>query len=176
MKSFKFEYKREDIVSVIVIIIFLIILFLIDYFINTLNVNKKDIVLTSDTGEVYLTEYKYFWGGVWFNKDRLLVLDDNFKIEENSLISGSPTIIQLPFSKIKKVIFEEGYDIYEIRIESDGGFLNRVDNFYIRNKDNFEIVKDRIVEVNKGSFVIEETKTFPSRFSTIEEKRPIPKF
>ena len=119
----------------------------------TTEVSKGDIVLTSFTGEVILIESKYFWGGVWFNKDKLIVSYDKFEIEKNSLIFDKKTI-QLPVSKIKKVNFEKDiYDVYKISIWSEDGFYY----FYIKNKDNFEIVKSKIIDISIKRFVVESS-------------------
>jgi hypothetical protein len=151
MKSFKFEYKREDLDSVIGFLIIIMILIIINYLNNSFEKNQKEIVLTSSTGEVVLIESKSFLGGVWFNKDRLDILYDKFDIEKNSFISGKEKV-QLPFSVIKKVNFEKKfYDIYKISIKSEFGSFT----FFIQNKNNFEIVKNKIIEMCRDRFVIE---------------------
>mgnify|MGYP001769380064 CR=1 FL=1 len=170
----KLEIKRGDIGSSIGFIIFVIIFLIIYFFIiENFKENNKDIVLTDyDTGDVILIESKYLWGGVWFNKDRLNILYKKFDVEKNSLINGKETV-QLPFNKIKKVILSEGFGIYEIKIESEDGFFNKTYNFYVQNKDHFEIVKNKIFEVGGGSLIVEETRTFLNRFDKSNKKKPL---
>lgn len=152
-------------------LLFILLIGGLGYFLSTLHESYEDYVYTSK-GDIHLDECKYFLGGVWFHNDQLSVLCDRFDIKKNSLISGKETV-QLPFSKIKKVTFEEGYKIYKIKIESGGGLYPDKKKFYIRNKDNFEIVKNKIIKVGKRSLVIEETRTFLNRLSNIKMKKKI---
>lgn len=140
------------------------------------SINKKEIILTNvTTRDITFFESKYLLGGVWFNRDRLSILSDGLTIFKNSLFSGEETV-QLPYNKIKKVIFEEGFGIFEITIESEGRIFNDKYNFYIGDKGNFTIIKDNIRNHGGDKITIIENRTFMNRIFNREKKKPLSKY
>lgn len=140
------------------------------------NDNPVEIVLTNvETGDLHLYESKYFWGGVWFKKDILSILSDRFKMDTNSIIGHGETVY-LPYQKVRKVKFNEQLYIYKITIESDGRLFNDVKSFYIRKKDNYDLIKNKIIEVGKDQFVYVEDRTIFNRITDRKRDRPLPKF
>jgi hypothetical protein len=106
--------------------------------------------------DIILTESKTFWGGVWFNRDRLFILRNEFMIEKNPLIGETKTY-HIPYGKVRNVTFEEGLDIFGIKIDGM--------NFYIKNRYRYDTIKSSIVFKSKKQFKMEETKTVLSIFS-----------
>jgi hypothetical protein len=106
--------------------------------------------------DIILTESKTFWGGVWFNTDRLFVLRNEFMIEKNPFI-GERNTYHIPYGKVRNVTFVEGLDIFEIKIDGT--------NFYVKNRYRYDTIKSSIVFKSKKRFTTSEEKTFLSIFS-----------
>lgn len=106
--------------------------------------------------DIILTESKTFWRGVWFDRDRLFILRDEFVIEKNSLI-GERKTYHIPYGKVKNVTFEECLDIFEIKIDGV--------NFYVKSRYRYDTIKSFIAFKSINRFKTAETKTFLSIFS-----------
>ena len=106
--------------------------------------------------DIILTESKTFWGGVWFTTDRLFILRNEFMIEKNPFI-GERKTDRIPYEKVKNVTFEEGLDIFVIRIDGM--------NFYVKNRYRYDTIKSSITFKSKKRFRTTEEKSFLSIFS-----------
>jgi hypothetical protein len=106
--------------------------------------------------DIVLTESKTFWGGVWFNRDRLFILRNEFMIEKNPFIGEAKTY-HIPYGEAKNVTFEEGFGVFVIKIDGM--------NFYVKNRYRYDTIKSSIIFKSKKQFRTEETKTVMSIFS-----------
>jgi len=106
--------------------------------------------------DIILTESKTFWGGVWFNTDRLFVLRNEFMIEKNPFIGETKTY-HMPYGKVNNVTFEEGLDIFAINIDGM--------KFYVKNRYRYDTIKSSITFKSKKRFSTTEEKSFLSIFS-----------
>jgi hypothetical protein len=106
--------------------------------------------------DIILTESRTFWGGVWFNADRLFILRNEFMIEKNPFIGETKTY-HIPYGKVKNVTFEEGLDIFKINIEGT--------NFHVKSRYRYDTIKSSILFKSKKQFRTSEAKTFLSIFS-----------
>ena len=106
--------------------------------------------------DIMLTESRTFWGGVWFNADRLFILRNEFMIEKNPFIGETKTY-HIPYAEAKNVAFEEGLDIFKINIEGT--------NFHVKSRYRYDTIKSFILFKSKNKFRTTEAKTFLSMFS-----------
>jgi hypothetical protein len=106
--------------------------------------------------DIILTESRTFWGGVWFNTDRLFILRNEFMIEKNPFIGETKTY-HIPYGKVKNVTFEEGLVIFKINIEGT--------NFHLKSRYRYDTIKSSILFKSKKQFRTTEAKTFLSMFS-----------
>ena len=106
--------------------------------------------------DIILTESKTFWGGVWFNTDKLFVLRNEFMIEKNPFI-GERRTYHIPYGKVDNVTFEEGLDIFAIKIDGM--------KFYVKNRYRYDTIKSSITFKSKKRFRTSEEKSFLSMFS-----------
>lgn len=139
-------YKKIfNILEIIVIVIWLPILLI--YF-STADMEQDTISATPD-GYIMVTEAKTFLGGVWFHRDVLKILPDEFHIKRNSFFSESDpelekmrhheevkevratdfkisdnsleeaSVDRIPYNKVKRIILERGLNMYSVIIESE---------------------------------------------------------
>lgn len=128
--------------------------------------NDKEKIVRQFDGSITLVEAKYFWGGSWFEKDVLEVSNTGVSIHKYSLInSKEPDTVNIPFNKIKKVIFIEGKSIYEVDIVYKGNFLDNKEEFYIRDRISFIAVTDNIRVTAINQITINEKKTFVKKLT-----------
>ncbi len=106
--------------------------------------------------DIILTEAKTFWGGVWFNQDRLFILRNEFMIEKNPFI-GERKTYHIPYERVKNVTFEQGLDLYAIKIDGM--------NFYLKNRYRYDTIKSSIAFKSKKRFRTSEDKALLSVFS-----------
>jgi len=106
--------------------------------------------------DIILTEAKTFWGGVWFNQDRLFILRNEFMIEKNPFI-GERKTYHIPYEKVKNVTFEQGLDLYAIKIDGM--------NFYVKNRYRYDTIKSSIAFKSKKRFRTSEDNSFLRIFS-----------
>ncbi len=106
--------------------------------------------------DIILTEAKTFWGGVWFNTDKLYVLRNEFVIEKNPFI-GERKTYHIPYEKVKDVTFEQGFDIFVIKIDGM--------NFHVKSRYRYDTIKSSITFKSKRRFWTSEEKSFLSIFS-----------
>lgn len=121
-----------------------------------------DEIRWTSNGTLTLEEAKYFWGGTWFTKNKIAISEKDFFIYKDHFIMGDETT-QIPFGKVKKIVFNEGAGIYELIIESEGDFFNSRETFFMRNKDTYETMKGVIQDLSKHRFVISGKKSFFKR-------------
>jgi hypothetical protein len=95
--------------------------------------------------DIVLTESKTFWGGVWFNRDRLFILRNEFMVEKNPFIGEAKTY-HIPYG-----------EVFVIKIDGM--------NFYVKNRYRYDTIKSSIVFKSKKQFRTEETRTVMSIFS-----------
>ena len=137
-----------------VILLFNCVVFLLMYLFS-----QKDFLEHVDFSpnyDIVLTESKTFWGGVWFNRDRLFILRNEFMIEKNPFIGEAKTY-HIPYGEVKNVTFEEGFGVFVIKIDGM--------NFYVKNRYRYDTIKSSIVFKSKKQFRTEETRTVMSIFS-----------
>jgi hypothetical protein len=130
-----------------------IVFYLMYLFSQTDSLERVDFTPNHD---IILTESKTFWEGVWFNRDRLFILRNEFMIEKNPFLGETKTY-HIPYGKVRSVTFEQGLDIYGIKIDGI--------NFYVKNRYRYDTIKSFIVFKSKKQFKTEETKTLLSMFS-----------
>lgn len=104
-----------------------------------------------------LVEAKHLWNGAWFNKDEITFGSMGFTIIKRTLFMEKT--IQVPYTKVRKVTFEEGAFINTMTIEYDSGmffglFGGRT-SFNVRRLDSFQLVKDYIYG-KSGNFPVVE--------------------
>ncbi|MGA2172858.1 MAG: hypothetical protein ABSG82_07600 [Sedimentisphaerales bacterium] len=116
-------------------------------------------------GKVYFTEANYFFGSI-FNKDTLVLSDDNIEIFSRSFFGEEKTV--LPYSNLKEVVFSNSLlkilgataedAKYKIVIKYSGGFLvNNWATLYFNQKDTFDLLKILFKEHSKNHYVITES-------------------
>ncbi len=148
------SFRRTILLYSVVILLFNGIVFLLMYlFSQTSSLERVDFTPEND---IVLTESKTFWRGVWFNRDRLFILRNEFMIEKNPFIGETKTY-HIPYGKVRNVTFEEGLDIYGIKIDGM--------NFYVKSRYRYDTIKSSIIFKSKKQFKTEETKTLLSVFS-----------
>lgn len=150
--------KYGDLVGSIISLIVFIALFasLYDY----LAKDKEKIQDSWGYGAFTLTEAKHLWNGTWFNKDEISFAPAGLTIVKKSLLTGTKTI-QAPYSRIRKIILEEGGFINTMTVELDeGGMLwNTKECFNIKESSSLEKVKLHIYGKLSGQVSIIEQKS-----------------
>ena len=146
--------RRTILLYSIVILLFNGIVFLLMYLFSQRD--SLECVDFTPNYDIVLTESKTFWRGVWFNRDRLFILRNEFMIEKKPFI-GETRTYHIPYGKVRNVTFEEGLDIFGIKIDGM--------DFYVKNKYRYDTIKSSIVFKSKKQFKTEETKTVLSIFS-----------
>lgn len=83
--SVRFKVSRRVVLSFTILILLVngIVFFLMHLFSQRDYLEHIDFTPNYD---IILTEAKTFWGGVWFNTNRLFILRNEFMIEKNPLI------------------------------------------------------------------------------------------
>lgn len=113
-------------------------------------------------------------GGSWFNKDNILSGVLGLTIEKNSVMSKGKQI-QVPYSKVKKITFEEGEYINTMTIEIDGGSVlwgGTKENFSIRSKSAFETVKFFVYSKQFDVTIVEEKSFLKSLLGKGRKEQP----
>jgi hypothetical protein len=146
--------RRTILIYAAVILFVNCVVFLLMYLFSQTSFLER-IDFTPDN-DMVLTESKTFWGGVWFNRDRLFILRNEFIIEKNPFIGETKTY-HIPYEKVKNVTFEEGLYIFVIKIDGT--------KFHVKNRYRYDTIKSYIVFKSKKQFRTEETRTFLSLFS-----------
>ncbi len=146
--------RRTILLCSAVILLFNLVVFLLMYIFS--QKDSLEHVDFSPNYDIVLTESKTFWGGVWFNKDRLFILRNEFVIEKNPFI-GEAKIYHIPYGEVKNVTFEKGFGVYVIKIDRM--------NFYVKSGYRYDTIKSSIVFKSKNHFMTEETRTVMSIFS-----------
>jgi hypothetical protein len=146
--------RRTILLYIIVIVFFNGAVFWLMYlFSQTDSLERVDFTPDYD---IILTESKTFWRGVWFNRDRLFILRNEFMIEKYPLVGEAKTY-HIPYGKVRNVTFEEGLDIFGIKIDGM--------NLYVKSRYRYDTIKSSIVFKSKKQFKTEEAKTILSVFS-----------
>lgn len=139
--------------AILILLVNAIVFYLMYLFSQTDSLERVDFTPNRD---IILTESKTFWGGVWLNRDRLFILRNEFMIEKNPFIGEAKTY-HIPYGKVRDVTFEEGLDIFSIKIDGM--------NFYVKNRYRYDTIKSSIVFKSKKQFRTEEARTLLSMFS-----------
>ena len=104
----RLKVSRRAVLSFTILILLIGIVFLLmDRFSQRNFFERVDFTPNYD---IILTEAKTFWGGVWFNQDRLFILRNEFMIEKNPFI-GERKTYHISYEKVKNVPFEQGLGI-----------------------------------------------------------------
>lgn len=133
------------------------------YYSSTL-ISLDKVTWHSNGNGLVLEESKYFWGGVWFNKDKVNISPQGFSIEKKSFILGKQNIT-IPYGKVKKVVFKRGYTVQELIVVSEGNFFQTKNSFYMTNLSNFHFVIDTIGAFCKNQFTTVEDESILYRLN-----------
>jgi hypothetical protein len=127
---------------------------IIGYVFSAFNTETDDKYEYKD-GKAAFIEAKCFIGSI-FNKDTLILSDDNIEIIKQSFFNKTKTVY--PYNTLKKITFSKAFNGYKVIIECPGSFLgNDKITFYFNHKETFELLKTFINEDNKDRCVITET-------------------
>jgi hypothetical protein len=118
------------------------------------NKDKNDKYEYKDD-KVIFTEAKYLFGSI-FNKDTLVLSDDNIEIFSRSFFGEKKTV--RPYSTLKEVTFSKAFVGYKIVIAYPSSFLGNGDTtLYFNQKDTFDLLKILFKEHTKNRCVITES-------------------
>jgi hypothetical protein len=153
--SVRFKVSPRAILSFTILILLVngIVFFLMHLFSQKDYLDHIDFTPNYD---IILTEAKTFWGGVWFNADRLFILRNEFMIEKNPFM-GERKTEHIPYDKVKNVTFEQGLDIFVIKIDGM--------KFHVKSRYRYDTIKSSIAFKSKKRFRTTEEKSFLSIFS-----------
>lgn len=142
-----------------VVFFFLIMLLILLAIVTTINKAKSHFyeeVIYNNNG-IKFVEAKNYLSGSIFNKDAVLIEDDQFTIIKSSIFSDE--IVTLPYRKIKEVNLEESSFVYKLKIEYGEGFLGtKKETFYLYKEVNFDTL-DSFLIINKDKFIYTNKKT-----------------
>jgi hypothetical protein len=71
--------------------------------------------------------------------------------------------LQIPYSKVKKVSFIEGAFISKFIVSSEGGIFDDKEIFFIKDKGNFQLVKEIVSAFSNNQFTVVEKKSLLCR-------------
>lgn len=153
--------KGSDLAGFIIgLILFSVVLYNIAGLYINLEKDKEKIQESWGYDSFTLTEARHLWNGTWFNKDEITFAPSGLTIVKKSLLTGTKTI-QAPYSKIRKIILEEGAFINTMTVELDEGRIlwNTEECFNIRESSSLEKVKLYIQGKLYGQVPIIEQKS-----------------
>lgn len=141
--------KRIHSASVVVIIIVVV-----GFIYSTLTTNADD-KYESKNDKVIFIEAKCLIGSL-FNKDALILSNDNIEIVSQSFFNKKKTVYS--YSTLKEITFSKAFNGYEAVIEYPGSFFgtNKI-TLYFNRKDTFDVLKNVFKYYSKNRCVITES-------------------
>jgi hypothetical protein len=121
---------------------------------DRLNTDANDKYEYKD-GKLIFIEAKCLMGSI-FNKNTLVLSDDNIEIFNRSFFGEEKTV--RPYSSLKEVIFSKAFVGNKIVIVYPSSFWgNSETTFYFNQKDTFDLLKFLFKECSKNRCVITES-------------------